>query len=281
MVNEVCKICGGRNLVVFEQTATCRDCGILVFWPYPKSDSELLLNDGKPSSRESMLKWYSRASFYNHHNFTNMLRFAMDESDKQRDLDILDFGGGGGQFALVCQSHFPRAKVYITDIADESLLDEWRSVNHQIPFKKFQRDQTKFDVIFLNDVFEHVSDPAVVLILLREKLKPGGRIFIDTPKQFWLYPFTKTFSKTLYAKLLRGTVSDAHLQIWSRKAFQMVVAEAGLSVAKEGVTSEYTMPVEYYLDNMDIRNPLMRASGHLFYKSARYLASNKIICVLK
>jgi len=276
-----CKICGGADLEIFEHTAHCRGCRVLLYWPYPKSDDELIgAGEKKTWPVANALEWYSESSFLNHANFTQMLRFAADESFRGRNLDILDFGGGGGQFALVCKSHFPEASVYITDIFDDALLDEWRAMNIQIPFADFADDERKFDIIFLNDVFEHVSDPKAVLSQLAEKLKPGGRIFIDTPKQFWLYPTSKLSSKSLYAKILRGTVSIYHLQIWSRKAFEMVVAASGLTIEKYRETSEYRMPASFYMRNMGITNPIVKLAGSLFYRNAKYLAKNKIMCVL-
>ena len=227
-----------------------------------------------------MLSWYSRSSFYNHVNFTNMIRFVMDESCKGNQLDILDYGGGGGQFSLVCKSHFPEATVYITDISDESLLNEWAALNNQIPFKDFSNDCKKFDFIFMNDVFEHVSDPVFVLKQMASKLKSNGKIFIDTPKQFWIYPFTKLLSRSLYTKVLRGTVSLNHLQIWSKKSFDFVVNESGLRITKYEEVSEYTMPADHYLDAMDVKNPIMRLAGRVFYGNAKLLAKNKILCVL-
>ena len=50
--------------------------------------------------------------------------------------------GAGGQFALVCKSHFIESKIYFTDISDNLLLDEWSSLNTQIPFKKFDEDNS-------------------------------------------------------------------------------------------------------------------------------------------
>jgi 2-polyprenyl-3-methyl-5-hydroxy-6-metoxy-1,4-benzoquinol methylase len=276
-----CKICGSSDLAVFAHTAKCNGCGVLLYWPYPKSDTELIqAGDGKNWSRASTLEWYSQASFYNHSNFTNMLRFTMDESFKGRKLDILDYGGGGGQFALVCKSHFPEATVFITDISDMSLLDEWQPLNRQIPFAKFANDETKFDLIFLNDVFEHVSDPLLVLKQLSEKLKTGGMIFIDTPKQFWIYPVTQLLSKSLYTKVLKGTVSTAHLQIWTRESFELIVNKCNLSILKYAEESEYTMPADFYMKNMGITNPLIRFIGKLFYKNAKLIAKNKIMSVL-
>ena len=281
MQQDRCKICGSPSLAVFAHTAKCDDCGVMLYYPYPDDDSQLQSDgDGKKWPRDQVLCWYSRASFRNHTNFTNMIRFAMDESCQGKKLDILDYGGGGGQFALVCKSHFPEASVYITDISDESLLQEWSGLNIQIPFKSFSKDPTKFDFIFLNDVFEHVSDPRFVLKQLAGKLKAGGKLFIDTPKEFWIYPITKWMAKSVYTKLLRGTVSTAHLQIWSKKSFELVVRESGLKVNKYEESSEYTMPADFYLDNMSIRNLILRLAGRLFYGNAKWLAKNKILCVL-
>ena len=281
MEQNKCKICGSSSLVVFAHTGKCSNCGVLLYYPYPDSDYQLLsIGKGKSWPREQVLLWYSKSSFYNHANFTNMLRFVMSESDKRVKLNILDYGGGGGQFALVCKSHFPEATIYITDISDESLLEEWSASNIQIPFIDFASDETKFDFIFMNDVFEHVSDPLFVLRQLAGKLKVGGKVFIDTPKQFWLYPLTKLFSRSLYTKVLRGTVTTEHLQIWSRHSFEMVVRESCLSIHKYEEISEYTMPAAHYMKNMGITNPIVRLAFRIFYRNAKWLANNKIVCVL-
>lgn len=204
----------------------------------------------------------------------------MDDSFKGRKLDILDYGGGGGQFALVCKSHFPQSNIFITDISDESLLDEWRDFNIQIPFRSFDENNHKFDFIFLNDVFEHVSDPLFVLNQLSEKLKSDGKLFIDTPKQFWIYPVTKLLSTALYTKVLRGTVTTSHLQIWSKKAFELVVKASDLKIINYSETSEYSMPGDFYMKNMGINNPKLKMAGQIFYGNAKWLAKNKIMCVL-
>jgi len=276
-----CKICNSSSLTIYAHTAKCNQCGVLLYYPYPENDVSLVSSGkGKVWSRERVLSWYSKSSFFNHANFTVMVKFAMDESCKGKKLDILDYGGGGGQFALVCKSIFPEATIYITDISDEALLEEWSPLNKQIPFKNFSDDNKKFDYIFLNDVFEHVSDPLFVLKQLSGKLKSGGKIFVDTPKKFWIYPITKTVSNTLYAKVLRGTVSTDHLQIWSKKSFELVVEESNLKISQYEESSEYTMPPDYYMKNMGINNPIIKIVGRIFYRNAKWLAKDKIVSVL-
>lgn len=280
-MDQKCKICNASSLKVYAHTAKCNECGVLLYYPYPKDDERLLADgEGKQWTKDRVIEWYSKSSFYNHSNFTNMLRFAIDESYKNQALDILDYGGGGGQFALVCKSHFLESNIYLTDISDGSLLEQWQPLNQQILFKEFDRVQKKFDFIFMNDVFEHLSDPLKVLKQLAGKLKPDGKIFVDTPKQFWLYPATKLISKQIYTKLLNGTVSTDHLQIWSKKSFESVVQESGLKIIKYKEASEYTMPADFYLKNMGIQNSFVRAMGKIFYMNAKWLAKNKIVCVL-
>lgn len=204
----------------------------------------------------------------------------MDESYKWKKIRILDYGGAGGQFSLICKSHFPECQVYITDINDEFLLDEWKCYNKQILFKDFDKDETQFDFIFLKDVFEHINEPVFVLNQLSKKLKDDGKICVDTPKQFWIYPVSKLISKSLYTKVLKGTVNKSHLQVWSRKSFELVVRKCGLKIIKYAEKSEFTMPATFYMSNMGIRNPLIRMVGNIFYRNAKWLAKNKIVCVL-
>jgi len=225
-----CKICNSSELAVFAHTATCRNCGVLLCYPYPKSDTEVHRcgagkdNGGDAKQRNNVrLQWHLKSGALNHHNFTNMSLFALSDADRPREMNILDYGGGGGQFALVMKSLFPLSEVYIVDIRDATLLDQYRPLNRQIEFDNFLSDATRFDVIFMNDVLEHVSDPLGVLNTLRRKLVDAdSRIFVDTPCQFWLYPITKRLNKQLYTKVLRGTVDYDHRQIWSKSSFAYV-----------------------------------------------------------
>ncbi len=273
----ICKVCKSADLVIFEHTARCRDCGVLLFYPYPTP--EMLVRGG--DRKALWLEWYCESGFRNARNFTNMIQFALGDEPTGRELALLDYGGGGGQFAFTVLSHFPRATVNLTDIDDAALLPVYQSANRQIPFARFADDETRFDCIFMNDVFEHVENPQQTLALLASKLKPGGRIFVDTPKTFWIFPVLRRLCPPLYRKLCRGTVTREHLQIWSRRAFDTTVHAASLRVDRYAEVSEFTMPPDFYLKSMAITNPVMLAAGRLFYSTAHWLAKNKILAVLE
>lgn len=281
MILGECKICGGKKLQSFKHTALCKACGILLYYPYPEEKDLEPFVTAKPERLIRWKKWYDASAWNNHWNFSHMIEFALDGKPVNESLDILDYGGGGGQFALVCKSMLPNATVHITDIDDDALLPNYAALNYKILHKDFPDNPQLFDIIFLNDVLEHVKDPLQVLSILGSKLKKNGSIFIDTPIKFWLYPMLHFMSPALYHKLCLATVNGAHLQIWSKKSFLHLVDRSGLNVTKYKEATEFTRNPSYYLDNMAVRNYFVRLAGFCFYNNAKWLAKNKILAVLK
>ena len=99
-----------------------------------------------------------------------MILYALSNNDRKKNLKVLDYGGGGGQFSLVAKSLFPKLDTYIVDLNDLRLLEAFKPLNKQIKFKDFPLNKTKFDIIFMNDVFEHLTDPISVLKKLKNRI---------------------------------------------------------------------------------------------------------------
>lgn len=281
---KACKLCNCQHINIFKHTAKCTNCGALMYYPYPE-DSSLEIDESIETiqkHKKNWFEWYRLAAKLNHLNFSNMFLFSITNPDKifLYPIKILDYGGGGGQFAFICKSILPLSEVYIVDIDNHALLDQYKGLNKQIKWQDFEEETTLFDFIFLNDVFEHVNNPIHTLESLSKKLNKNGKIFIDTPKQFWLYPFLKLIYKPLYVKLLKATVSTAHLQIWTKKSFLHVIDTAGFKTEKYVELNEFTMKAEYYLKNMGISNKLILSLGNLFYNIAKPIVKNKIQCLL-
>ena len=284
--DKTCKICKSSNLTFFAHTASCSDCGVLLNFPYAQvRETDFLERNVSPEdivkARSFWLAWHISSGARNHHNFTNMALFCEKYISRDKNLEVLDYGGGGGQFSLVLKSLYPRSKSMIVDMDDLALLEEYVPMNRQIKFAGFEKDETKFDFIFMNDVFEHLTFPHETLALLHEKLTSGGKIFIDTPSTFWLYNMTKLFSKKVHTKLLNGTVDFDHQQIWTKKSFYTTCQNAGFSVIKFERLSEFTQPPSYYLNNMRIENLLLRFLGLIFVKLSPLIARNKIMAILE
>ena len=291
--NQNCKICNSNELKIIYHVAICKNCNVLLFYPYPEQDDEIFsqkkyskdniaINSIRSETQKKQAEYYLNSGELNVKNFNQMIQYAVKKKSKNDEIKVLDFGGGGGQFASIFKNLYPNSQVYITDMFEDKLLDIYKNLNIQIKYEDFKENREKFDFIFLNDVFEHLSDPIVNLALLKEKLKDeNSRIFIDTPKSFWLYNFLSLVNTKIYKKLLDGTVDQDHQQIWSKKSFYIAVKKSELQVENYNQITEFTQPPEYYLKNMKIKNLLVKIFGHIFYFLAPICAQNKIICTLK
>lgn len=101
---------------------------------------------------------------------------------------ILEPGcGTGGNFPMLAR----RGRLYAMD-ADPSALRFAASrglaelcqgsLPENIPF-----GDTRFDLIVMTDVLEHLADDAGSLRALRTRLKPGGRLLLTVPALPWLW----------------------------------------------------------------------------------------------
>lgn len=132
-----------------------------------------------------------------------------------RELTVLEIGCGTGGNLKYFQStysdivgcevsedaiKFARHKLPALDIRKCNLPDE-------IPF-----ENSKFDIIFLFDVLEHIKDDDAALLSIKDKLKSGGSLIITVPAyQFlygaydrFLYHFRR-YNKSGLCKLLAAT----------------------------------------------------------------------------
>lgn len=101
-----------------------------------------------------------------------------------REAVIWDVGCGGG-FLLQCLKKYgpPAWELLGVDIS-ETALERVRANGIKTRCGRFETmdiEPESADVIILNQVIEHLDDPAAVVARARTALKPGGRLFIETP----------------------------------------------------------------------------------------------------
>jgi SAM-dependent methyltransferase len=119
---------------------------------------------------------------------------------------LLDLGAGSG---LVQQMHFrglckrvcgldPVPEVLSNPHIDEAKIGTGES----IPWP----DQT-FDVVFADNVFEHLPEPEKVFAEARRTLKPGGVFMVKTPNRFHYVPLVAQLTPVAFHRFvnkLRG-----------------------------------------------------------------------------
>ncbi len=275
-MKDKCKICNSLLNEFVDHTAKCSICGVLLYFPYPDKNQleSVFLNE------EQNYEWYANSFTRKLNGFRDIITFVIEGTD-QNEYRVLDYGGASGQFALIFKTFFPKSEVYITDINDNSLFEEYKSLNNQIKFNDFENDQTKFDIIFLNDVYEHVEDPLYLISVLEKKLNKNGKIFIDTPRQFWIYPLFRKINSYIYKKILRGTVSAAHLQIWTNYSFKLSLKNTDLKIFKKKYYTELTQDPDYYIRGMNINNKIIKSILVFLAGLMLFTFRNKIFAVLK
>ena len=120
----------------------------------------------------------------------------------------LDFGAGRGN---VKQMNFkglvgwvagvdPERAVFDNPHLDDAALLDLKT--HHIPYP----DAT-FDVVFADNVMEHVVDPTAVFAEIRRVLKPGGRFLAKTPNKWHYMPIIARLTPTWFHRFynrLRG-----------------------------------------------------------------------------
>jgi SAM-dependent methyltransferase len=85
-------------------------------------------------------------------------------------LDVLDLGGRYVNGS--CHPHFPAARFTVLDIEAGAGVDIVADAATWVP------DEPRWDVVLINEVFEHTPDGKAICRTAFEALRPGGRVII-------------------------------------------------------------------------------------------------------
>ncbi len=93
-----------------------------------------------------------------------------------------------------------------------------------------------FDVITISHVIEHLYDPVGALRLAHKLLKPGGRLWLDTPN-------IESLGHARYGGNWRGLEPPRHLVIFGPQSIRLAMEQAGFSAWKQINRAEMTRPM--------------------------------------
>lgn len=128
---------------------------------------------------------------------------------------VLDFGAGGGQFAV------PLSKqgMDITALEPDHLLQQrLRSQGLRVAGSTEELPDASFDYIYTLNVLEHIEDDAAALRSLYEKLVPTGKLLIYVPAFQVLYT-------SMDAKV-------GHIRRYTRHSLMQRVSAAGFHIER-------------------------------------------------
>jgi SAM-dependent methyltransferase len=143
-------------------------------------------------------------------------------------LRVLDVGGGDGWLLTVIRSLDQRVRLTQVVDMDPEAEQLARRQGHEYfcgLVEDFKTD-TRFDLILMLNIIEHVADPQTVLSRLRTMLTPTGVILMKTPN-----------TNSLDARVLRhrdwgGYHCPRHWVLFDRETVTRLAGDAGLEVRR-------------------------------------------------
>jgi len=176
---------------------------------------------------------------------------------------VIDIGCGNGAFASLVKEKND-AEVWGIELMEneakvaEKILDKVFTGSCEQYIQDLPNGY--FDVIYFNDVLEHLSDPYVVLEILKTKLSNQGVIISSIPN----VRFFRTFLKVIFAKDWKyedhGIMDKTHLRFFTGKSIRRMYEDLGFQVlTHEPINKTKSLlpiliNIPLLFTHMDIRN---------------------------
>ena len=172
-------------------------------------------------------------AYYNH-NRPELLAFV--PSDIKNALDI---GCGTGNFGQLLKSKFDINVWGIEPDPKSAAIAQGKLdkiINSVFDKDSLKSIDQKFDVIFFNDVLEHLATPEEALLLAGTLLNKGGHIVASIPNMRW-YPVVLSLLRYKDFKYLNAGVMDkTHLRFFTQKSMIRLFTDSGYKISRiEGI----------------------------------------------
>ena len=134
---------------------------------------------------------------------------------------VLDLGCSYGEFL----THFGPGSVGITIAREEVAYGRERGLD--IRYGNVEADDFSvgrtFDVVFANNLFEHLYAPHRFLTSVRRYLSPGGILILGVP-------CVPMLAFLMHVSKFRGSLASSHINFFTRRTLRLTVERAGWDV---------------------------------------------------
>jgi SAM-dependent methyltransferase len=191
----------------------CRSCGLVYTSPRPAPAQ--LAHGYTEAVDDDYAQEDASRSINAHMALHTIKRFA-------RSGRLLDVGCATGYFLNAARLDFETCGIEPSRWAAEYARDRLGLDVRQGLLDDASFPPASFDVVTLNDVIEHLVDPAATLARLNGLLRPGGLLYLVTPN-----------IESASARILRGYwwgLRPAHLYYFSPRTLTAMLEKAGFRV---------------------------------------------------
>jgi SAM-dependent methyltransferase len=191
---------------------------------------------------------------------------------------VLDVGCAAGMFLDLVKQHVPAVhELEGLDISEASVAGARRK-GYKVyvgTIESAELPDDHYDLIYMQQVIEHVHDPRAVLAKLRKALKVGGRLVMETPH---LYSWDHQLFRRGYWE---GYHIPRHFNLWTVDGMTRMVNETGFSRIEH---KKRIKPVHWTISfqNWAIGTHKPKAVANFFYlKNPLLLVTFGVIDVLQ
>lgn len=165
-------------------------------------------------------------------------------------VSVLDVGCGYGHFLHAVRQANPAVRVVGAEL-DPATAAATQAQGFEVTTQSLSDLDECFDVIAMLDVAEHVQDPVQLFVDARRLLKPGGVVYLHTPRRSaWdaaaLLAQRIPALRGAASVWLRTRVSMFHLRLWSDASLERALTDAGLQIVESRRSTELSWPIERY-----------------------------------
>lgn len=191
----------------------CNRCRLVYTNPRPRADT--IFEGYRKAVDPDYAREDSSRSINAHLSLHTLKRFAHSGR-------LLDVGCATGYFLNAARLDFETQGVELSEWAAKYARERLRLdvVNAGLDDAPFPSEH--FDVVALNDVLEHFTDPRAALLRIHGLLRPGGLLYLVTPD-----------IESLSARLMRGRwwgLRPAHVYYFSTTTLAALLRETGFEV---------------------------------------------------
>ncbi len=229
----------------------CPNCGVWKLVPEPSLEQIL---KSYPSDYRNHLIAKTQTSFF---AFIKQIQFQQKALSFQKIIgnhskSILELGSGNGDLLLALK----KLGYHNLTAMDLSNAAAERLESNQINFLRGNIEQElnfsqSFDIIILNNVIEHFSQPDLVLRQLANLLNSNGRVIILTPN-------TNSWDAKLFKKFWAGLHTPRHLYLFNPSNFRKLASRLGYNIRSTKYNSDpgqWAISVQNLISHLLKRRP--------------------------
>jgi len=262
---DICESCGGRTMRTIHSSkrqgldvGRCSKCGMVSVLnkPSPERLAELY------APTETYEQYVAAQRSTDEAKYTACLDRLVDLLPSPSAGNVVfDVGAGAGAFLALARTYgFGVSGNEISDVA-RRMCDE----RHGIPLTIGQLNEEggadRYDAMTMWCVLAHVHDPSGFLADAYRLLKPGGILYLQTPRWCAIDAIGLATSRLSGGRLphvIDRRVNAAHLRLFNASNLSATLTDVGFNVIQISPRCEFGLTTRSYLESMQVPRTLRR-----------------------